>query len=246
MKKKKPVFLRAAWHYLIMANYEVPPAVLQPYVPASTELDFYKGKAYASMVGFRFLNTRVLGIPFPFHRNFSEVNLRFYVRRLDEEGQWRRGTVFISEIVPKPAVAFLANTLYREQYSYAPMRYDIHHDAQEVRAHYRWKKYGKWHRLYARADPQPQEMQKDSMEEFIAEHYWGYNRFDSRHTMEYAVEHPRWQYYPVREYEMQADVEKLYGAEFLPYLSHSPESVFLLHGSDVLIRHGNRIKSSQP
>ena len=37
--------------------------------------------AYVSLVGFRFLNTRVLGVSIPFHRDFDEVNLRFYVRR---------------------------------------------------------------------------------------------------------------------------------------------------------------------
>ncbi len=28
-----------------------------------------------------FRDTRVKGLPIPFHRNFEEVNLRFYVRR---------------------------------------------------------------------------------------------------------------------------------------------------------------------
>jgi len=241
MEKKRPVFLRAAWHYLIMANYVIDPDVLQPLVPACTELDFHQGKTYVSIVGFRFLNTRVLGVPFPFHKNFTEVNLRFYVRRQTEGGNWRRGTVFVSELVPKPAVALLANTLYREQYAYAPMRYNILHTGEELRVYYRWKKYQSWHHLYARAHANPQPMEEGSTEEFIAEHYWGYNRYSDRYTMEYAVEHPRWQYYPVRDFGIKADFAKLYGRSFEPYLRQA-ESAFVLHGSDVLIRQGNKLR----
>ncbi len=242
MKKKNPVFLRAAWHYLIMANYAVDPKILEPWLPVHTELDFFQGQAYASIVGFRFLNTRILGIPVPFHQNFTEVNLRFYVRRQADDGHWRRGTVFVSELVPKPAVAFLANTLYREQYAYAPMRYDIQHLPEELRVYYRWKKYRQWHHLYARAAAHPQAMQEGSIEEFIAEHYWGYNRFSKQYTMEYAVEHPRWMYYPVKDFGIKADMAKLYGNAFEPYLQQ-PSSVFVLHGSDVLIRQGDKLSA---
>ena len=73
------VFLSARWHALAMLNYEIDPAVLQPLVPRGTELDAHEGRTFVSMVGFLFLGTRVLGYPVPFHRNFEEVNLRFYV-----------------------------------------------------------------------------------------------------------------------------------------------------------------------
>ena len=239
---KNPVFLRAAWHYLIMANYVVDPEVLTPWLPAGTEIDFFEDKAYASVVGFRFLDTRVLGVAIPFHQNFTEVNLRFYVRRKTSDGQWRRGTVFVSELVPKPAVALMANSLYREQYAYARMRHTIEYRNNELRVYYRWKKYGQWHHLYAKTGKQAQDMTTGSIEEFIAEHYWGYNRFSEQYTMEYAVEHPRWQFYPVLNFGVKADVAKLYGKAFEPYLQQA-ESVFLLHGSDVLIRQGNKLKS---
>ena len=44
-----------------------------------------------------FLNTRVLGIQVPFHVNFEEVNLRFYVRYQDE-GEWKRGVVLLKRL----------------------------------------------------------------------------------------------------------------------------------------------------
>jgi uncharacterized protein YqjF (DUF2071 family) len=67
-------FLTAEWRYLAMINYEIDPAILLPHVPRGTELDEWQGKTFVSMVGFHFLNTRVLGVPLPFHRNFAEIN----------------------------------------------------------------------------------------------------------------------------------------------------------------------------
>jgi len=67
-------FLNAQWKNLIMANYEVNPAVLGKYLPYKTELDTWNGRHYVSLVGFMFLDTKVLGIKIPFHVNFEEVN----------------------------------------------------------------------------------------------------------------------------------------------------------------------------
>ena len=74
-------FLTAEWRDLIMANYEVDSSLLVPLVPAGTEIDLHEGRCFVSLVGFMFLNTRVLRVPVPFHINFEEVNLRFYVKR---------------------------------------------------------------------------------------------------------------------------------------------------------------------
>ena len=88
-----------------MANYVVDPAVLKPFVPSGTELDFIDKKTYLSIIGFRSIRTRVLGFTFPFHKDFEEVNLRFYVRR-KIKNSWLRGMVFVSELVLKCAIAF--------------------------------------------------------------------------------------------------------------------------------------------
>ena len=89
-------FLTATWKNLIIANYIVHPHVLKPFLPHKTELDLFNGKVYVSLVGFMFMNTRLLGFKIPFHINFEEVNLRFYVR-YNDNGEWKRGTVFIKE-----------------------------------------------------------------------------------------------------------------------------------------------------
>ncbi len=70
--KQASTFLTAQWRWLAMANYVIDPAVLQPFVPRGTELDTWQGRHYVSLVGFLFLDTRVLGVPIPFHRNFEE------------------------------------------------------------------------------------------------------------------------------------------------------------------------------
>src|ERR1035437_4277113 len=99
-------FLHAEWNNLVMANYVVPKELLSPFIPNNTELDYYKGNTFVSLVGFMFLNTRILGLSVPYHINFEEVNLRFYVKYNDRV-KWKRGTVFIKEIVPKPAISFI-------------------------------------------------------------------------------------------------------------------------------------------
>src|SRR5215510_14081912 len=129
------VFLTAEWRHLAMLNYEMEPQILQPYVPAGTELDTWGNKTFISVVGFMFLKTRVLGLPIPFHQNFEEINLRFYVRRKTEEG-WRRGVVFIKEIVPRAAIALTARWLYNENYVALPTGNVIcwaAHDAKKYR-----------------------------------------------------------------------------------------------------------------
>src|SRR5262249_51704201 len=152
-------FLTARWQHLAILNYEVPRELVAPSVPAGTELDDYNGLTLASVVGFRFLDTRVLGMAIPGHRNFEEVNLRFYVRRLQPDGTWRRAVVFIKELVPRLAVAVLARWCYHEPYSAVPMAHELtlqgSNDGAPGRAEYRWKVGSRWHRLAVRKSGRP-------------------------------------------------------------------------------------------
>jgi uncharacterized protein YqjF (DUF2071 family) len=108
-------FLTAEWNDLLMINYKVDRKILEKYVPAGTELDLWNDTCYVSLIGFMFENVKMLGVKVPFHVNFEEVNLRFYVKKL-EDGKWKRGVVFIKEIVPKFAISWVANLLYNEHY----------------------------------------------------------------------------------------------------------------------------------
>jgi uncharacterized protein YqjF (DUF2071 family) len=114
---RPPVFLTARWEHVLMLSYAVDPRLLARRLPSGVELDEHDGRCFVSMVGFRFRDTRVRGFALPFHRDFDEVNLRFYVRR-KVEGTWRRGVTFVKEIVPRRLIAWVARGLYAEPYVY--------------------------------------------------------------------------------------------------------------------------------
>lgn len=233
-------FLKAEWRKLVMANYAIDPSILNPYIPYGTELDFFNGICYVSLVGFRFENTRVKGFRIPYHVNFEEVNLRFYVRYQDG-GQWKRGVVFIREIVPRRALTFIANTIYKEKYATMPMGNTCSFDEGCVIVEYKWKK-GKWHSIRINCDAELSPIAPGSEEEFITEHYWGYTRITDKSTSEYGVEHPRWDVYKTKDYSIDVDFGLLYGPDFAFLQSLDPVSVFLAEGSEILVKEGKRIK----
>ena len=238
-------FLTAEWRYLAFLNYEVDPGILAPLVPSGTELDDRDGRVFVSMVGFRFLKTRVCGVPFPFHQNFDEVNLRFYVRRrVPGESGWRRGTVFVREIVPRWLVATTARWLYNEPYLCCPMAHGVDHHANTLRTEYRWRFGGRWQSLAVEADGgEPGPIPPGSEVDFITDHFWGYNRQRTGPTMEYEVRHPRWGMWTGRKYSFDCDVAKLYGPEFAPFLAREPASFFVASGAPVSIRRGERLRA---
>lgn len=231
----KAIFLTAKWEYLVMLNYEVSPSILAPHLPKGTELDLYDGKALVSVVGFLFNDTKVFGLQWPFHTNFEEVNLRFYVKR-NEDNKWKRGVAFVSEIVPKHIIAWMANALYNEHYSRMPMKHQTHIENDFLQLNYEWQNKQQWNSLKVKALNRPLPIAKDSAEEFIFEHYWGYNQLNKNTLIEYGVEHPSWDVYPVSYYELNADIAGLYGKEFLPFLTKEPHSIMLAKGSAVTIR----------
>lgn len=233
-------FLIAEWRKLAIANYSVDPEILLPHLPYKTELDSWNGKCYVSLVGFRFINTKLRGISIPFHRHFEEVNLRFYVRFKDTTG-WRRGVTFIREIVPKRALTFIANTIYNEKYITLPMKH--HWDIKEdlISIAYSWKHNQIWNSFSLKADPTPQEIKADSEEEFITEHYWGYTPVNKSSCSEYGVEHPRWSTYNVKEYKINVAFDKLYGKDFSNLNSRMPDSVMLAEGSEIIVRSKKKI-----
>jgi uncharacterized protein len=232
-------FLTARWRYLAMLNYEVPPEVLAPFVPRGTELDSWQGKTFASVVGFLFQDARVWGVAVPGHCDFEEVNLRFYVRRKAEDG-WRRGVVFVKEIVPRLAIAGTARLLYGEKYVALPMRHTILGDPARGGLHvtYGWRSQGCWHGIGAVVSGGPQEALPGSEEEFITEHYWGYSSLRGGGTVEYRVEHPRWRVWPVRQSVFDCDVAGVYGERFAGSLAGEPSSAFLADGSEVAVYSG--------
>lgn len=235
------IFLTAEWRKLILANYAVDKEVLLKYLPPFTELDDWQGKYYVSLVGFMFVNTRLKGFNVPFHGNFEEVNLRFYVKYKDN-GDWKRGVVFVSEIVPKPAITFIANTIYKENYRTLPMKHSWLQNENQLSVEYAWRSKN-WNSIFVKTLPNSQPILIDSEAEFITEHYWGYTKIGRNLTSEYGVEHPRWETYPIIDYKIDVDFERNYGRDFAFLAYAKPNSVMLAEGSEISVKKGKRLKS---
>jgi uncharacterized protein len=227
-------FLTANWRYLAMLNYVVDPALLAPLVPPGTEIEYENGDTFLSVVGFLFLDTRLLGLPIPRHRDFEEVNLRFYVRKKSAD-TWRRGVVFVRELVPRPAIALIARVFYGEPYLAVPMKHQIDHRNLELGVEYSWRRGRKWESLKVRATGEPQTILAGSHPEFITEHYWGYTSTRAG-CSEYRVEHPRWKIWNAESFEFNADVLTLYGRQFVETLNTPPRSAFIADGSPVEVQ----------
>ena len=232
------MFLTAEWRKLALAQYEVEKSILEKYLPPNTVLDDWQGKYYVSLVGFMFLDVKLRGFRIPFHTNFEEVNLRFYVKYKDGL-EWKRGAVFIQEIVPLPAITLVANTIYKEKYKTLSMKHLWAVQGDHLQVEYLWKT-KEWNSFAVKTSSQAMEIPIGSEEEFITEHYWGYTKLGPNRTSEYGVQHPRWQVYPVESYTIKADFRENYGEDFANLNHVEPDSVILAEGSEISVMAGRK------
>ena len=234
------IFLTAEWRDLLFLNYAVEPRLLMEHVPAGTMLDSFDGKTFVSLVGFRFYRTKLFGaVAVPFHEDFEEINLRFYVRPQNGYTE-RRGVVFISEIVPRWAIAATARLIYGEKYHAFAMQHSIVTQDLQQRLEYRWKMKNQWCSVKATADGQAAIPKKASLEEFITEHYWGYSSTRGGGCVEYHVAHPQWSVRQCIFGKFEGDARPLYG-ELAQILNRTPDSAFLASGSPVTVYRGRKI-----
>ncbi len=242
MPQSERVFLSAEWRDLVMLNYEVEPSLLDRHVPRGTSLDSFNGKTYISLVGFQFNCVKLFGrFAIPFHREFEEVNLRFYVRRKIGT-QERRGVVFISEIVPRHVIAATARLVYGENYSYLPMKHRTETNGQQKTCEYQWKVDGLWCELSAQTVGIPACPRAGSLEEFITEHYWGYSDQSRGGCIEYRVSHVPWRVWSTSAAAFEGDAGVLYGNDLGAVLRRGPDCAFVADGSPVVVFRGNRIR----
>ena len=230
-------FLTAKWLDLVMVNYAVEPKILQEFVPGGTELDLFDGECYVSLVAFKFFDTRILSFKIPFHVDFLEVNLRFYVKR-ETENETRRGVVFIKEIVPRFAISLIARIFYGEPYETWKMRLD---EIQNEQFAYSWSKAGKTNRVRVEKGENTGVPPGNSHGEFIIEHYWGYTRRGARRTDEYKVEHPKWNLFEAKNALTEVDFGFTYGEKFAFLTNEKPRSVLMAEGSGVAVYKGAKL-----
>jgi uncharacterized protein YqjF (DUF2071 family) len=226
------LFLKANWENIIMANYEIDPKILSPFLPKGVELDLFNGKCYISLVGFMFKNTKLFNVPIPFFGNFEEINLRFYVKR--KEGTvLKRGVVFINETIPYPIVAWTANKLYNEHYTVVPTKHNISEEKLFKKVKFEWLLSKKWNSIAVTTATTSEKMKPNSLESFIYEHYYGYTKTTDNKTEEYKLQHPSWKVSEVLDYKIECDFEAMYGKSFSVLDQTKPEAVFIADGSAV-------------
>ena len=224
-----------------MLNYVVDPEVLAPHVPRGTELETHGGRHFISLVGFLFLDTRLFGLPAFFHRNFEEVNLRFYVRRrVGEES--RAGVVFIRELVPLPLVSEVARLAYNESYRTVPMQHRLVETNGRLQSvEYQFGRPRDQCRLAVHVNGDAREVQAGSDEHFLSDRGWGYTRQRDGGTIEYRVEHPNWRVWSDARCELDGPLGEFYDAPFADILSGVTASASVSEGSAVAVHLPERI-----
>jgi uncharacterized protein YqjF (DUF2071 family) len=257
MSDRRP-FLTARWQHLVMLNFAAPADCLAPLVPIGTELDEYEGRALISVVAFEFAEATLFGLKVPGYQLFPEVNLRFYVRRWTG-GQWRRGVVFIQELVPRRLVARVARYIFGQNFGYARMFHRVETVWQDQIGHvvlcpsrrdrdrqanttirYCWQ-LGNCD-CHVRGEVGPE---SDIPEHaFVAEHYYAYAAC-RQGTVEYLVEHPRWRVYQAKNVSFALSGPKIYGQQIGRWLLEPPSSVLIADGSAVAVYHEARFNDGK-
>lgn len=226
-------FLTAEWRDLIIASYAVDESLLTPRLPPGLELDRFEGRAACSLVGFRFLQTRVFGVRWPGLVNFPEINLRFYVR---ERTTGQRGVVFVRELVRSRRVAFVARRCYNEPYFRASIGESIERTDDALRVAYDFAIFGGHGRMSVEADPVSTTPPEDSPEHWFKEHQWGYGVNRRGRCLRYEVRHPVWACHRVRSATIDVDWARVYGPEWSAMKHAEPVSTVLAAGSPIEVR----------
>ena len=221
-------FLTANWTNLINITYAVPPELLTPYLPKGVELDTVLGNAFVSVVPFNFTDTRLNGIKIPFHINFPEINLRFYVKLGD-----KRGVIFLKEFIPKFFIKAIANTFYYERYETAGLKSSVQKNKSEISVKHSLRKNGKDFCVEVCAENNLSEPEPGSREYFFEERFYGFSKNKKGEPLQFRVEHPSWKLYRVKYYSIDFDFGFLFGKEWGFLNREIPVCVMLLDGSPV-------------
>jgi uncharacterized protein YqjF (DUF2071 family) len=240
--KSHNTFLTARWVDLLMLNYEVAPELLAPYMTRGTRLDFFEGKTYVSLVGFWFRETKLFGkIPVPFHDEFPQINLRFYVRRTTEAGD-RLGVVFIAEIVQKRMIALVAHTVYGEHYLCRSVKTRNVMESEERTLEYGWRSENSWCNLAANGISSAAHIPSPgTLEHFLVDRYWGYTAQSNGGCIEFNVAHPAWKISRCSDTAFVGDPTPEYGPEIASVLRGKPSAAFVVDGSAVTVCNGVKI-----
>jgi uncharacterized protein YqjF (DUF2071 family) len=219
-------------HHAAFVSFDLDHRALDSLVPPGTELDTWEGRVLVSLVAFEMTDNRLLGVPLPFARSYDQINLRFYVRRPTDDG-WRRGVVFLKELVPVPGLVAGARLLYRENYERQPVSARVRppENDRPGRVIYRWRRHDQLHRLAVDFQPPLCLPAEGTLERFLSERHWGYVSLADGTTREYRVDHPTWRIWPAEAKALSRATAASFGARYERALSREPASAFVAEGS---------------
>jgi uncharacterized protein len=150
--------------------------------------------------------------------------------------------VFIREIVPLRAIAFVARKFYGENYVAKSMAHEINSDCgNTLSADYRWRSQNRWNEISIKPGGNGELTTDNSVERFITEHFWGYAARPDGGSVEYRVTHPSWRVWQARDAAFEGDAEEFYGTDIAARLRGKPDSAFFAEGSAVTVMRGRRL-----
>lgn len=221
-------FLTANWTNLINLTWAVPPGLLLPYLPQGTELDLIDGNAFVSLVPFDFTDTRFKGIRLPYHVDFPEINLRFYVKHGNT-----RGVVFIKELIPRFFVKAIANTFYNEHYETVKLRSAVENKDDTITVRHDLVKDGRDYFVEVSAWNKSALPAPGSMDYYFEERFYGYCAGRNNRALVFHVEHPSWELYPVKGFRTNFNFAHIFGKEWWVLNDQAPVCAMLVRGSAV-------------
>jgi uncharacterized protein len=223
------------FRYLAFLNYRVERQLLEPFLAEGVELHLYNGICYISIVAFLFQNLQIQGIPAPFHQEFEEVNLRFYVKQKTNQVE-KTGVVFVREIVPKSLVTAAARIVFNENYVTMPMYHRIEVWENQINTvHYEWKSQRQKNSVRLVFQGNWRIPDENSSESFLTKRPYGFTRQPKGGTREIQMQHADWRVCSATDAVMECDIAGIFGIEFVPYLTLKPASAFVAEGSAVTI-----------
>lgn len=233
--------LTAEWRHLLFLSYPVDPALLRPFLPASTEIDAWDGRAWLSVVAYQFRAVRMWNVPVPGHQDFEGLNLRFYVKR-EVGGQVRHGVTFLSEIAPRPALAMMTRLMFHEPYTARAMRSVVDY-GPPLRVAYSWRADTSWQHCTAVAAGPAETPRPSTLESFLVERHFSYTQQPNGTTLEYRVDHSPWRVFATASRHCVADYTALYGPEIGSLLTQ-PASELIAEGSPVRVYWPKRLDAA--
>lgn len=228
----KPVFLSAEWRNLLNFTYRIPAEALASLLPPELEIDWWEDHAHVSLVAFDFLQTKVKGIPIPFHINFPEINLRAYVKKGN-----RNGVIFVKELVPKHAIAWTAKLFYNEPYERRKMTSSASGDEDSGLIHHdTWFGSEKF-TIDAKIGKSQGFPEKGTPDYFFKEHDLGYGVRRNGNVLCYRVDHPEWEVREIESFQINWDFGLAYGKEWAFLNELEPTYKLCAVGSPVKVYH---------